>query len=275
MQTPAGLFPKSNVHAVPTGARVHQSPTEVQIIGSNGTVLHSVPITGSKTPGAPFRRPTSTSTNRRRELSSGYVGYAYWENFGSSPISFFATSWTVPPVPSNVDGQLLYWFNALVPDSDDAILQPVLQFGLSPAGGGAYYGVASWYLLNSNIYHTGLVQVEPGQGLAGYMTLTSVALSGSTPTYTWSTTFVDIPSTTLFITTTEELTLAYEALEIYNAETAADLPSGSTEFTQINIVTQDQENPSITWTALSDPADGISMSVVSSSSTNGALQVAY
>ncbi|KAF8896884.1 hypothetical protein CPB84DRAFT_1781664 [Gymnopilus junonius] len=34
VQTPAGLIPKSNVHAIPHGARVHQSPTEVQIIGA-------------------------------------------------------------------------------------------------------------------------------------------------------------------------------------------------------------------------------------------------
>ncbi|PPQ97525.1 hypothetical protein CVT26_006528 [Gymnopilus dilepis] len=182
MRTPAGLVPRSNVHAVPKGAQVHQTPTEIQVIGSNGIILHSVPY--DKSPKAtvnPLRRPTNGSFANPRALPDGYVAYAYWHNPSSSVISDFVTVWTVPPVPSNVDGQLLYWFNALIPPSDDAILQPVLQFGVSPAGGGPYYSIASWYVLQGHAYFSELVEnVAPGQELAGYMILANTMTSGST-----------------------------------------------------------------------------------------------
>lgn len=107
------------------------------------------------------------------------------------------------------------------------------------------------------------------------MTLQGTSTSGSATTYSWSSTFVSFPATALSATITEVLNWAYEALEIYNTQSTADLPTGSTEFSQINIVTQNNQNPSIFWTTVSDPADGISMSVISNSSVNGAVQVTY
>ncbi|KAF8910635.1 hypothetical protein CPB84DRAFT_1233725 [Gymnopilus junonius] len=274
VQTPAGLFPISNVHAVPLGARVHQTPTAVQVIAANGTVIHSAPITLNPAV-IPLQKPGNLSSSSRRALRSGYVVYTDWENIDPSPISFFATSWTVPPTPATYDGQLLYWFNGLVPNSYDGILQPVLQFGFSPAGGGPYYSLASWYLINSNVYHTNITPVQPGQGLAGYMTLEQTSMSGSTTTYDWQSTFVGFPATTLSATTTQVLNGAYEVLEIYTTQTTSDLPTGSTAFEHINIVTQNEQNPIILWNAVSDTSDGISMSVISSSSIDGAVKVTY
>lgn len=154
-------------------------------------------------------------------------------------------------------------------------MQPVLQFGFSPAGGGPFYAIASWYLINNNVYHTGITQVEPGQGLAGYMTLEGTSTSGGVTTYSWSSTFVGFPATTLTTTTTENLNWAYEALEIYTTQQTSDLPAGSTQFSWINLVTQNNQNPALSWTTVSDPADGISMSVISSSSISGALSITY
>ncbi|KAF8900832.1 hypothetical protein CPB84DRAFT_1747288 [Gymnopilus junonius] len=275
VQTPAGLMPKSNVHAVPDGARVHQSPTEVQIIAANGTVLHSVPYTSSKFAGAlPKPIPAGTS---RRDLQSGYIAYAYWQNTASSPISFLGSNWNVPPTPASWDNQLLYWWNGLVPiDFSGGILQPVLQYGISPAGGGEYYSIASWWLTGTDVFHTGVTQVSPGTFLQGQISLTGTSTSGGVTTYSYSCTFVGYPSTTITASTTVVLNWAYEALEIYGATQISDLPTGNTEFSTIELTLQNGQHPSsLGWTPISDPTDGISMSVLSTSATNGALLISY
>ncbi|KAF8879201.1 hypothetical protein CPB84DRAFT_316139 [Gymnopilus junonius] len=203
VQTPAGLVPKSNVHTVPQGARVHQSATEIQIIAANGIILHSAPFTGSnsKLVGV-LQGPTS----RRRDLQSVYIAYTDWNNVGTSPISFFGTNWVVPPTPSTWDGQLLYWWNGLVPQDLGGILQPVLQYGISPAGGGEFYAIASWWLIDNNVYHTDITQVSPGTFLQGQMTLTGTSTSGGVTTYDYKSTFVGYSGTTISATNTRELT---------------------------------------------------------------------
>ncbi|KAF8962068.1 hypothetical protein BDZ97DRAFT_1920745 [Flammula alnicola] len=282
VSTPYGFVPKSNVHLVPKGGRVHHTATGVQLIGADGTILHSAPLTSSK-PG-----PSSTHFNisgtlptiAKRNLNSGYVAYAYWENVNPSPIIHFTTSWTVPPTPANWDGQILYYANALLPSSFDAILHPTLQFGETNAGGGAYWGIASWYTVGSNVYHTALTAVQPGQALTGYMDWESSSTSGSTTTNFWRSLFLNyagnsIPESYLYISTTEVLNWAYEALSIFNTLNAGDLPTGNTMMTDINLYTQDFQNPVLTWGTVSDPSDGIFMSVISTSSTNGAVQISY
>ncbi|KAF8893675.1 hypothetical protein CPB84DRAFT_1848581 [Gymnopilus junonius] len=244
VQTPAGFFPKSNVHAVPDGATVHQSPTE-----SAGVL----------------QRPNSTTTSRRA-LQSGYVAFTNWRNAGPSPISFFGTNWHVPPIPSTWNGQLLYWFNGLVPDDFNGILQPVLQYGVSPAGGGQFYSIASWWLIDNNVYHTGITPVSPGTFLQGQMTLTGTSTSGGVTTYSYSCTFVGYPGTTISASSTRVLNRAYEALEIYTTQVKSDLPSGNTVFSTINITFQNGQHPSsIPWEAISDPTDGITITVLSDS----------
>jgi hypothetical protein len=282
VMTPGGLIPKSNVHAVPDGARIHHTPTAIQIIDADGTILHSTDLTLSKkTSGTVLGgNPAAGGATRiaPRELNSGYVAYSYWESTTSSPISTFSTSWAVPPAPANYDGQLLYYFNGLVPNSFDAILQPVLQFGESPIGGGAYWAVASWYVYDNNAaYHAStLSEVKVGQDLTGVMTTTSTTGSGSGTTYNWNSAFTGIASSSLSVSTTEVLNWAYEALEIYTTASASDLPAGTTTLSNINIVDQNGAHPaSISWTPNSDTTDKISMSILSSSSSSGSMEITY
>lgn len=60
-------------------------------------------------------------------------------------VSLLYGEWAVPPAPPANDGQILYFWNGVEPDDNSAVLQPVLQWGSTPAGGGAYWAVASWY----------------------------------------------------------------------------------------------------------------------------------
>ncbi|KDR70795.1 hypothetical protein GALMADRAFT_229827 [Galerina marginata CBS 339.88] len=273
VKTPGGLFPKSNVHAVPEGARVHHTGTEVHLIGADGAIIHSAPVSTQVSTNPKF---TATKTSvAPRALTSGYVAYSYWKNAGKSNIASFSTSWTVPPLPAKQDGQILYIFNALVPNSFDGIFQPVLQFGYTPAGGGNYWAVASWYLIGTHTYYTAPAQVSVGQNLTGVMKFLSSSKSGSTTTYLWNSVFTGIPSTSLTIGSDEIFNYAYEALEIYTATGPSDLPTGTTMMGNITIATVDGAHPALNWTSVSDSTEGFQMAVVSSASTNGAMRITY
>lgn len=107
------------------------------------------------------------------------------------------------------------------------------------------------------------------------MSLKSTTTSGSTTTYHWNTIFSSVPSTSLSISTTEVFNYAYEALEIYSASGPTDLPNGQTMMSNINITSVDGSHPALNWTAISDSSEGFGMSIVSSASTNGAVQITY
>jgi len=275
VMTPGGLISKENIHSIPNGGSILKTETEVHLMDADGSIIHSAPI--SKTASlqskiVPARTKTSVAA---RALSTGYVAYSYWNNTGGSNIASFSTSFVVPPVPAKKDGQILYIFNGLVPNSFDSILQPVLQFGDTPAGGGNFWAVASWFVTETQAFYTNPAQVKVGQTLTGKMTLLKTTGTGAKTSYQWNSIFNGISSSSLTMGSPEPLSWAYEALEIYSASGDSDLPKGTTMMTDINIVTQDGKNPVLNWTAVSDSTDGFKMEVVSSASTNGAMQITY
>jgi len=73
----------------------------------------------------------------------------------------------VPPAPAFDDGQILYYWNGVEPSDNSAVLQPVLQWGSTPAGGGAYWGVASWYVSSINAFFTEIMRVNEGDVVTG------------------------------------------------------------------------------------------------------------
>ncbi|PPQ88793.1 hypothetical protein CVT25_010479 [Psilocybe cyanescens] len=266
VNTPAGPVLKSKVHPIPEGARVEQNGQSINVIAANGTTLHSTAFTKNTVNRHPLQR---------RDLQSGYVALAYWGNTDPSPISTFTTLWSVPSVPENIDGQLLYIFNALEPDSFGAILQPVLQFGVSPAGGGNYWSVASWWLIGLDVFHTPITQVAVGQTLVGVMTLQSITNPGGVPSYNYNSVFTGIPASSISISSTEPLPITFEALEIYGATGPTDLPRGRTSMRSIDIVKRDGTRPTVSWSTTSDTAEGFVVSVVSNSVPNGQVDIFY
>ena len=78
------------------------------------------------------------------------------------------------------------------------------------------------------------------------------------------------------MSTTGVLDVACEALEINNAASTKDLPSGSTDLTAVDIKLNDNSYPStVPWGTLSDTTDGISIPVISNSGSNGHLRINY
>lgn len=214
-------------------------------------------------------RPSTTSDAVAPE-QTGWVAYADWYNLGSSPISSFTTTWSVPPTPLTNHDQTVFLFNSIEPASGDAILQPVLQFGPSSAGGGSYWAVASWYLVGSQTYYTNPVRVSVGQVLDGIITLTSSIGS----LYNYQTSFTNVAGTSLSAFASDELVWATETLEVYGTVASTDYPAGSTVFSGINIKTS-AGTPATVWLTTSDPSDGLTATVNTQGATNAEVTIKY
>ena len=176
----------------------------------------------------------------------------------------------MPAVPAADHGQTVFLFNSIEPASGNAILQPVLQYGGSAAGGGAYWAVASWYLVGDQTYYTTPIQVSVGDSLNGVITLTSA--SGSS--YNYVSSFSNIAGTTLTATGAAELVWATETLEAYGVTSPSDYPTGSTIFSAINLSTS-SGTPSVTWNPVSDSEDGLITTINIQGATDAELTINY
>ncbi|KAJ7595791.1 hypothetical protein C8J56DRAFT_1115915 [Mycena floridula] len=136
----SGFQTKTNIHEIPAGA--------------NDTIVHTATV-GS---------PAKVKSEFSRE-ETGWITFASWLNTGSSLISSFTTTWTVPPVPAENHSQTTFLFNSIQPTDSAAILQPVLQYGPSAAGGGAFWVVAtcaSDYPAGSTVFSGIDLELEDG-----------------------------------------------------------------------------------------------------------------
>jgi len=145
VRVPGGkLFHNTCVHHVPTGAVAHgdQEKNTIVTLPSGKKVVHppcSYPVIS---PG-PLHGPA-------------WKAWTEYNNTGT--ITKFTTVWGIPPAPPSYTGQILYFWNGIEPSQNTAVLQPVLQFGSTPAGGGNYWALASWYVSESTAQFSDLIQ---------------------------------------------------------------------------------------------------------------------
>lgn len=238
------------------------------MVDAAGKVLHVAQNTGAK-----IRAPSPSAASSDIEpLQTGWVAYADWYNTLSSPISSFKTTWDVPKEPgTKTDGQTIFLFNSIEPANGDAILQPVLQWGPSAAGGGTYWAVATWYLVGSDVYHTTPVKVSVGKELHGRILLKSS--SGSK--YDYQAEFTNIDDTSLKATGSAELVWATETLEVYGMKKKSDYPDSKTVFEDIALETKSDSSPSVKWSAVSDSDDGVTATINTQGSKSAKVTINY
>jgi hypothetical protein len=227
VQVPGQLMRPDCVHEIPNGATVE--------VSKDGKVTGDVTMNGQviahydACPEAPIpTRHTASAGHTPGPPFNGWVEdsqeYLWW--LGSSDnIDWESGDFYVPNNPS-VNGGLIYFFNGIAPTGENWILQPVLQYGYSPAGGGYYWGVASWFVGSGGAWHSPLVAVKPGDKLSGYseqtgasggtLYYTSEAYDLTSGAYSW----ISIWSSGL------HWTWAYEGvLEVYGVNSCLQLPS--------------------------------------------------
>jgi hypothetical protein len=215
-----------------------------------------------------------------RDTSGGWIASTHWENTTGQPITKFSTYWVVPPPPASDDGQEIYLFNGLSPSDNSWILQPVLQWGATPDGGGNSWAIANWYVPAAGsdmpFLVTPLVQVKPGFPANGIMTGTAQADSS----FTYECYFAWYTGDKLTVTDIPELTWAYETLECYGISQCSDYPDTAfTSFFGIAMMTGPDADTPIApdWQPLTERNDcGQDCVIVPDDSTgNTAVEIYY
>ncbi|HEX6751665.1 MAG TPA: hypothetical protein VF092_30510 [Longimicrobium sp.] len=260
--TPGGFRARSLVHRVDEGQTlVADDGRRMLMLDRSGNAMAAVE--------APAVDPLEVPA-----LGSGWIAYTYWNNGTGQPLTSFRTTWEVPPAPSVASGQTIFLFNGIQNyGANYGILQPVLQWGPSGAGGGPYWSVASWYVTSGGqAFHTNLVRVNPGDTLVGVMTLT--AQQGRA--FSYVSLFEGIAGTTLPVANIAELLWCNETLEAYSISNCANYPNtASTALRRIELRTSGG-TPPLLWTPVNAVTDcGQHAVVVSNSPSGGEVDLFY
>ncbi len=279
--TPGGLRPKSNVHLIENGTHVglkngvlikvnNETKSIIKELGKINKIEHHLNRNSLRK----FEKHENKIMGQP-PITDKWIIYSGWQNETGNPISYFSTKWIVPPEPTSDNGQLIYLFNGIENSSFEMILQPVLQWGNSPAGGGSFWAVSNWFVGSPEsgiALHSELINVNPGDILQGIITLTGK--SGSRFNYRSS--FNGIPMCDLSISEIEELTWANETLECYYLKQFSDYPNTHlTAMSDIEILVDANHAP-IIWTAYNEVTDnGQHCSIIKNGSPNGCVNLFY
>lgn len=259
--TPGGYRHRSLVHRVEPGHAVHVTGEQTRIMNLSTKAMIDIP-------------KVAIPREACLLLGSGWIAASYWNNETGRPITSFRTTWRVPPAPTTRSNQLIYLFNGITRFSgNSAILQPVLQWGSSPDGGGPFWAVASWYVhTTGQAFYTPLIQVNVGDILVGVMTLTSQ--SGNS--YSYYSQFEGLAGTSLPVLNIDELAWCSETLEAYGVAQCSDYPA--TAFTPFQAISIQTGNiaPPLNWAVDNKVTDcGQHAVIVNNSATDGEVDIYY
>jgi hypothetical protein len=195
--TPFGPRLKADVHIIEPGFKLQSQGNHLLKIDRAGKIAEDF---GIQAPLKYLQKNKDNSglnrshfTSLARPVVDTNANWDIWargtqhQNPGS--FSNFKTSWKVPSVPTNSTGnQTVFIFNGLEDTSQNFLLQPVLQWGASAAGGGKYWGVSNWLVGCSScpVYNTTVSTVSTGTVLTGTMTMSGPDGSGL---YTYTSSF--------------------------------------------------------------------------------------
>jgi hypothetical protein len=247
VKTPVGRFHRSCVSEVPDGAEI-DARGNVSLRGA--TVGRS-----DRCKYKSFRSQRGLETDQQLPTVEGWVSRIYataphppsghrWYNGMTSTV-------TVPGNPLNRNGQLVYLFTSFLPFSNNMIIQPVLQWGIGPAGGGTKWTAAAWYVDDDDLVrHSPLRDITAGDVMTGQM----AALPGTCDGWgvcRWAAAWARNGAglTSMVVQGTEPFTIADKAvLEADGVDSCRQWPSGGAVVFRNVYLTQP-------WLSLEDRTD--------------------
>jgi hypothetical protein len=201
--------------------------------------------------------------------TSGWIEASDWTS--PTGLGFLSATFTVPSLPTSTGGTV-FFFPGAEPGDGSTILQPVLQYGASAAGGGDSWGIASWFCCPAGwSFYSSLTDVNPGDTIEG--TMTAGCAGGSCD---WS---VVTEDTTLGASTTlpaDDVTSSFTCiyggvLEAYSVSECSQFPASRLLMFE-NIVLRDENGDQLepSWTTFVnsvDPSCGYDVQTSTSSTT--------
>jgi hypothetical protein len=188
--------------------------------------------------------------------TSGWVEKASYNVSSGDTYWAFNSNWFVPNDPSYKGLQTVFLFNGLELKDGSAIIQPVLQWGTSYAGGGRYWSMASWYVSPSGAtYVSTLMNVGVGDQISGAMYI-DYCNGSQCQWYIDSTDVTTAQTSELKVTLGLAFASANLVLEVYNVLSCTEYPSsGYTTFSNSQLaVYTGGVNP--LWAGRVDQSDG-------------------
>jgi hypothetical protein len=180
--TPFGYFHPSCVHMLAEG---HTLLSDGSIQRPDGSVeaAHSCGYSHYTSKGALVTAEAKASSDLDPTINGWleYISATTSDSYGK-----ILSTWTVPPAPTSNAGQTLFFFPGLEDLSDViSIVQPVMQYGGSSAGGGNYWAMASWNCcISGDTWFSPILKVSVGDSISG--SITSNCGSGKTYCATWN-----------------------------------------------------------------------------------------
>jgi hypothetical protein len=238
-QIPAGYLPtpggilrhRDCIHQVPEGAATHvdlsvtlNGKKIAQYAACSHQAYRYTPPSAGLAPGTPGRVTPGTG--------NGWVE-ASWAWSTQPQFTHMSTGWwDVPANPTLNQGQTIFLFPSL--ENDQSIIQPVLQWGPSAGGGGAYWAFANWWVVGSTTEFVSTMKaVAVGDEMSGSLDMTYLAT-----TYQYWTITAKDDSTGVTTSNSVEVTEgdpfnAAQAgvLEAYGVSSCSAFPSGSAGWT--------------------------------------------
>ncbi|PWT76928.1 MAG: hypothetical protein C5B59_05345 [Bacteroidetes bacterium] len=254
--TPAGYMPRSNVHFIAPGYHIDVSNGRLQKLETaSGRLIEDF-------------GPVSITPAHHSTEAQGWIAYAFWNNTGTA-ITNFTTNWIVPDVPSNQGNQTLFLFNGMQDGTTKRsyIIQPVLQWGPSAAGGGKFWSITNWYVSSHQAFFGTLVSVKPGAALEGV--LKETAVSGSN--YSYNSSFRGYTSASaLQVNNVPQAFWTAETLESYGVTDPSTMypPNKDIAMTAIQIL-QGSTNATISWTPIQEVSGSPQKAIVVSDASPG------
>jgi hypothetical protein len=254
--TPAGYMPRNSVHYIAPGYHLNVSNGRLQKLEtSSGRLIEDY-------------GPVSITPAHHSTEAQGWIAYAFWNNTGTA-ITRFTTDWMVPDVPANQGNQTLFLFNGMQDGTTKRsyIIQPVLQWGPSAAGGGKYWAITNWYVSSRQAFFGTLVSVSPGAALEGVMKETAV--SGGN--YSYNSSFSGYSSASaLQVNNVPQAFWTAETLESYGVTDPSTMypPNMDIAMKAIQIL-QGSTNASISWTPVQQVSGSAQKAIVVSDASPG------
>jgi hypothetical protein len=285
--TPGGWIERSKVHFIPPGfhvivqeGRLKRVETKTgQIVEDLGA--YDIPGRSSGIGEYPFAldQPEGAK-NSNFPYPNGWIAWTSWINADSAknPVTSFSTTWTVPTNPTTTTPQLIYLFNGMQAGTGTSryIVQPVLQWGVSPAGGGAYWAITNWFVTSGgSALHGSLVRVNAGTRLTGIISF----LSAAGGNYIYRSIFSGYPDSTSILTPP-----VIQATELDEALESTGITTPNTQYPPDSLVrmmgiliSEGTINPTLTWTPQRSADTTVTQRavVISNSSTNGEVDIRF
>jgi hypothetical protein len=274
--SPFGPVPKSNIHYIGRNQHIEVRDNSIQIIDNKSdTICGEFLIKKVEKSEGLVSKSIYQQLSANSDFQDGWITYSLLcAKDNSYPISSFSVDWIVPSSPPKRADQLIYIFNGIqtIDSGVGHIIQPMLQWGVSPAGGGDYWAICNWYVTSKYyFFHDSLIRVNPGDTLRGIIKLTSY----SNNLFNYNASFYGYP-TSLQVDNFPLGASPYIALEAYNVKSCDEYPADEKmRMYNIQIMT-DSIYPTIHWCPQNIVSGcGQFTNIINESSENGEINIHF